>query len=446
VGSYKGYKAIIKQAELMAMPTEAVAAFLKKRADQNKVEWRNDPVDEDVEAALLARGDPLINLALAKFGRFIATLKPLFDAAEPSGAIRLSILSNNVVDSEIFSQFPTALFDEEEQVVGWLVAAPDEEVTALFENHNTDDTLLRDLLDAKAPWDAIPDDRLATIVMTLHRNERMWRPYDDDYMDGYAEYSYGAVFNAAWSLAGRVEPTVRWAVALSYLYDRMETDAFSIGKPLELAARWHVDPSDSEAVASEAKDVERGWLSHYQGVRKGLARLALKKDSKLLPAFLASEDPALRSAAYSDGAISPEQLSAAYEQDGELVFNQAMHNHKIWRFQQGRDALKAVAWSVVHNDKHSDLMAANIFNSIRSDLAKKHPDWFKDEEDFRPEIEASDEPATKADVQVLSEMFAQPTAGQTMEQLKQSLSALNNRLGWVWWFSLGALVVSIWRH
>jgi hypothetical protein len=43
-------------------------------------------------------------------------------------------------------------------------------------------------------------------------------------------------------------------------------------------------------------------------------------------------------------------------------------------------------------------------------------------------MEASDEPATKADVQALSEM----------------LGMLNTRLGWVWWFSLGALATSLW--
>lgn len=444
MGSYKSYKGIIKQAELMAMSPDAVAAVLAKRARQSKDEWRNDEVDDDMEAALLARGDPAIKLALAKHGRFIATLKPLFTSGEPSGATRLAVLSNTVVGGEIFSKFPAALFDDEDQAAAWLIACPSEELSALFENHNLDDSFLRDLLEAKKPWDQIPSDRLAAIVATLHRNERMRKPYDDPFMDGFAEYSYGAVFNAAWTLAERVEPTPRWAAALNYLYDRLETDAFSIKKPLELAARWHVDPTDADAIAKEAKEVERGWLSNHQGVRKGLARLALHKDSKLLPTLLASDDPAIRSAAYADGDIKPEQLSAAYERDGELVFNQAMHNHKIWRTQAGRDALKAIAWAVVHADKHSDLLAANIFNSIRTDLSKKHPDWFKDEDDFQPELEASDEPATKADVLALSEMLAQPS--QAMEQLRQSLAALNSRLGWVWWFSLGALATSLWRH
>jgi hypothetical protein len=443
MGSYKNYKAIIKQAELMAMSPEAVAAFLKMRAVQSDDEWRNDEVDDEIEAVLLARNDPLINLALAQYARFIATLNPLFEAREPSGPMRLAVLSNKVVGGEIFSRFPAALFKGKEQAAAWLASAPDEELSALFENHNLDDSFLQNVLEAKKPWDSLPDERLAMIVSTLHRNERMRKPYDDTWMDGYTEYSYGAVFNAAWMLAERVQPSVRWSMALCWLYDRMQTDAFSIQNPLELVARWHPDPTDADSVAREAKDIESGHLSSYPGVRKGLARLALSKDSKLLPTLLASDDPALRSAAYADGSITPEQLSAAYERDGELVFNQAMYNHKIWRTAKGRCALKAVAWAVVDADKRSDLLAANIFNSIRDDLAKKHPDWFKDEEDFQPEMDASGEPATKADISVLAERLGQSVAAQTLEQVKQTLKTVNRRLGWVWWFSLGALVASI---
>lgn len=120
-----------------------------------------------------------------------------------------------------------------------------------------------------------------------------------------------------------------------------------------------------------------------------------------------------------------------------------MHNHKIWRTAQGRAALKAVAWLVVDNDKHSDLLAANIYNGIREDLAKKHSDWFKDEEDFAPE--PCDEPAIKADLGALADRLTQPGSGPAIEQLNQSLQSLNSRVGWVWWFSLGALVASI-RH
>ena len=439
----RSYKTVIQEAELLVSPPEVAAAFLSRRAVQSKTERRNDGVDKEFEAALRNRDEPLINLALAKHGQFTETLLPLFEGGEPSGAIRLAVLANTTVGGEIFSQFPTTLFGGPEQMATWLVTAPDAEITALFQNPNLDDSFLRDLLEGSKHWQTIPDERLATFVAILASNERMRTPYDDSYMDGHTEYNHGAVFNAAWKLAERVPANESWSKALCWLYDRMQTDAFSIEKPLDLAARWHLDPGNAELIEKEAERVGRGWLSNYQGVRKGLARLALCKDSKLLASLLTSNDPAFRSAVYANGRITPDQLTAAYDKDGELVFNEAMHNQEIWRTAQGREALKSIAWSVVHNDKYSDLMAANIYNGIRDDFAKKHPEWFKNEEDFAPE--PSDEPATKSDMQALAEQLSQSGPGQAMEQLKQTLQSLNSRVGWVWWFSLGALFASI-RH
>lgn len=59
----RGYKALIQEAELMAMSPELVSEFLKLRARQPKSEAHNDHVDEDVEEALRERGEPLIDLA-----------------------------------------------------------------------------------------------------------------------------------------------------------------------------------------------------------------------------------------------------------------------------------------------------------------------------------------------------------------------------------------------
>ena len=394
---YGNYKSTILHAELMAMNPDAVAVFLKKRSCQSEDEWRNDALDGDIEAALLSRGNLAINLALAKYGRFITTLRPLFASGETAEAIRLCVLSNTVVGGGLFSKFPVDLFGGETQTAAWLTDAPLEELRALFENHNLDDSFLTDLLRGKKAWGQIPDIRLTAIVATLHRNERMQKPYDDPDSDGYAEYTYEAAFDAARTLAERVEPTALWAAVLYNLYDRMVKEAFSIKKPLELTARWHTDPSDSDAVARELKVVDRGSLSDYQGVRMCLARLALKKDSKLLPILLTSDDPALRSAAYSYGAITPEQISTAYLRDGELLFNFASRNMKIWQSHAGRAAIKEVAWEVVRADKHSDMLAINIFNRLRGNFATKYPDWFTDEDDFPPELDEAEKPATKAD-------------------------------------------------
>lgn len=443
----RGYKTLIQQAELMAMSPEAVAEFLKRRAGQSKDEARDDPVDEEAEKALRRRADPLIDLALARYGRHMEVVSELFQSASSGTPVRLACLSNTALGHEIFRPFPVGLLGRDTgPMAEWLTTASDDELSALFENPMLSDSFLRDLLERAKGWECIDDDRLCRFVSVLHRNPRMRTPRDDDYMDGWAEYSYGSVFNAAWKLAETAPVNEGWAFSLGWLYEQLQPDAFSIKEPLALAARWHIAPGDAEANERQAKDHEIGYLGTMERVRKGLARLALSKDSKLLAELLASDDLAFRAAAYSAGRLNADQLRAGYEKDGELVLTEAIRNMHLWRTQATRQALHDVAWGVVRNDKHSDLMGANQFNWMEKDVRKKHPAWFADEEqsDASSYEDVDDQsPATKADIATLSGHMDRQSQG--MDAITQGLRGLMSRAGWIWWFSLGALVASL-RH
>jgi len=290
----RGYKTVIQEAELLAMAPEAAAEYLKKRAKQPEDELYHDPVDEEAEITLLGRSNTLINLALAQNARFMETLRRIFRTSPPCSAIRLAVLSNGT-RWPAYTHFPVELFSERrqearEQAAAWLAGAAMEELQALFENPRIDDDFLSDLLERSKPWDTLTDERLVTIVAILGRNERMWT-LRDDFADGFADTRYHAVFNSAWTLAESVEPSARWAKALSYLYDRLEPYAFSIKEPLGLVNRWRPEPSNSKLAEEEKKRNARGSLSDYQGVRKGLARLALRANADLLTRLLASDDP-----------------------------------------------------------------------------------------------------------------------------------------------------------
>ena len=169
----RSYKTVIQEAELLDSSPAVVTEFLKKRAAQSKDERRDDDVDEEFESALHGRNDPLINLALARYGQFNTAVLPLFKGGEPSGAIRLAVLANTALGDVFFSRFPVALFGSPEQTAVWLATAPDAEILALFENPKLDDSFLRDLLEGSKPWDSIPEERLAAFVASLVRNERM---------------------------------------------------------------------------------------------------------------------------------------------------------------------------------------------------------------------------------------------------------------------------------
>ena len=59
-------------------------------------------MDEEVERALRGRGDPLIDLALARHGRHMDVVSELFNAAAPGGSVRLACLTNRALGSMPF--------------------------------------------------------------------------------------------------------------------------------------------------------------------------------------------------------------------------------------------------------------------------------------------------------------------------------------------------------
>jgi hypothetical protein len=328
-------------------------------------------------------------------------------------------------------------------MVEWLGAASDNELLALFENHTLGDSFLADLLKRGNGWDGIADDRLCAIVSILHRNPRMRTAREDDYMDGHSEYSYGSVFNAAWSLAGTAPATNGWAFGLGWLYEQLQPDAFSIKEPLELAARWHVDPSDADAVREEVDSLKYGYLGNKQRVRKGLARLALHKSGKRLAELVGHTDVAFRCAAYSAGALSSDQLRAAFELDGELAFNELLRNLSLWGKADTRQELHDIAWATVRADKTSDLMAANQFNSMAKDMRKKHPAWFADEDGGEARGDDGDDllPVTKSDIASLATRLDKQSKG--FEAVSDAVRILLSRTSWIWWFALGGLAASL---
>jgi predicted transcriptional regulator len=123
----RGYKSIIQEAELLAMSPKAVSEFLKRRAKQSIDEQDHDPVDEKAEEALHGRSSPLIDLALARYARFMETVRPIFQSSQSCSAIRLAVLSNTAVSENIFTPFPVGLFGDrkqeaQEQAAAWLTA------------------------------------------------------------------------------------------------------------------------------------------------------------------------------------------------------------------------------------------------------------------------------------------------------------------------------------
>ncbi len=443
----RNYRTLIKEAELLAASPQIVVDWLQSRSANVQLFRDIEEADEDLEQALLARNEPLIDFALARYCVYPDVARALFEKASgpdannrQAKALRLAILANQSLAKARMGLrgFPSALVPENE-FPGWLARADYNEIAALFENPSLDDSFLESFLDSKESWQALNEDRRLVALYALTRNSRMKAPYDQRWMDGYAEYRYNSVFNAAWKLAGTAPTTPVWAHALSYLYQAVWRHS-SIDS-LKLTERWHPDQADAKSLKDEAAAIERGNLGGYGRVRQGLAQLALSKKSGIGPELLASDDPAFRAAAYASMALTPEQIVAAYEKDKELAVNEAVHNEELWRRPETREALQQICWRAVRDDKHSDLLAANVFNAVEERMMKEHPQWFANQ--------LSKEPATKSDVHMLAEGVASKESSElvarSLAQLRETLNGMGRRLGWLF-LILGVLIAFEWRH
>lgn len=432
----RSYQQVVREAELLSSSPEQIAAELREAADQAKTSPFEAALDEDTERALLELKNARVDIALARYCHQQDTARSLFFREPNDPAIRMAVLSNQTFGGKAFKLDPLLLFKDDKRALSdFLASASRQELSALFNNPTLDDFFISDLLQGNEHWSALGEGKQVFVLLALSNNPRIKEEYDSRHMDGWAEYKHESVFNAAWGLAATAPVRNDWAMALSRLYEHLLPAAHSIDDPLAVAARWQ-SPEGDKAGPGDT------YLSNFAGVRKALALLAIQRTRSQGKSLLEHEDVAFRAAAYSVTDMTPEQLAMAYDRDGELAFNYLVHNDRLWRQAATREALHDIAWQVVDNDSSADLMAANIYNFVEESFRSKCPDWFKQDEEQGGEslLDPSAMPATKADVAAVTEALGESL--RVIEQVKSVVATVNARVGFVWWFSLGALVGS----
>ena len=447
----RNHRAIINQELLLASSSQDVVRFFEKRASNpEEIELGDD--DEELELALVDRNDPLITLALARYASYPATLKRIFASASNNdahgNALRLAVLSNETLGNRRYSSLPEALFQHDwcvnkSELTSYLSSAEPEEISVLFQNKTLSTSFLRCFLEGGESWKYMSDRGRAVWALKFNRlvSEPFSRNECDDVFDVFK------TLGAVWKLSERLPVAHPWPALLSDLFDKIFlTDMISLNEPLEVAQRWRPEASDQKEIEREAEENARGWLSVYQRVRKGLARLALKRTPRLLAELMASDDPAFRCAAYQSASLTCEQILAAYERDGELFFNAALENANLWRESKTRYALHNVLRSVANASK-LDGIEYDMYRRIERQMEKEHPDWFEveDEEDEQPEVDPGDMSATKSDLNQVAETIVFNTATAT-EPLAQQIRVMRTRMEWMLWFLLGAGGVWLWQR
>lgn len=345
----------IEAAVLSRMPPADVYRFLEQRSrgEREPTDFFTERGVRVVDRILVRRGDPLIDLGVARFGRDVLMLKRLWRRG--SDSVRLALLQNRKVGPKL------SLIQEcwmtKDELATVVINGRQSQVQALFTNKYIHDDLFKLLFDRSPPFDAISEERWANIIFMTAANERLAKPYDETFLDGWADFSYHEVFEKAWKLAETVPVTRLWAMVLSQLYFRVRP-VNRTADFLNVVARWRTLDSDDKLYTAFM-------------VRTRLCDLVPAKAN-----LLSHEDPAVRSSFYRRFSFrKPDEMSPMFEREPKLFIEAALENMTIWRHEELRHELARLAWAAP--DKNHTMDLPNLFNAQERHIREKHPEWFQ---------------------------------------------------------------------
>lgn len=307
----------------------------------------------EIETILLHRQDALIDHGLARYGWSIEVADKLYPRLEIKDRIIMRCF-------HIAAAGP--FFADDAEITPDLIR----EIEAWATNPNLGDGHFERLFKRSDIFERLSDDEYMGVIRCAGYNKRLQTPYESLFLDGFDDYTYHKVFAEAWNLVMQVEPTDTWAGALISLLQNCVPYGYQIDVD-EALERWRIDekPYDKDKWHS----MSRSWY-----LRSYIA--LLEKDDKKL---LQSDDAACRAAFYTrfDPTIVTNWREFA-QVDGEVFFEHAMRNGKIWRSTPDRHALERIAWALP--DKHSTMDAQNSYRAREQWMKEEHPDWFADDE------------------------------------------------------------------
>jgi hypothetical protein len=196
-----------------------------------------------IEALLVERNDPLINLGLACYGTNEEVFKALYKhgLAKPTDAVderykrglRIGCLSNRAVPAANFDfDFPRQLIGSEE-IHRVLAAGDDGEVEALISNPSVSDKLLQELYERKGAFATLPEDRWRNLIYLSRKNERLVSEKD------YGDVEHWKIQDAIFRLLETAPIHYRWLVVLYGLLDQLDFQHVSHPETIDaVLSRW----------------------------------------------------------------------------------------------------------------------------------------------------------------------------------------------------------------
>lgn len=382
-----------EEAILLASDHSAVADYLVKRGEAEHGRFW-DSISEDAEAALLERGDRLIDLRLAEYCFYPATASALFHRDPNDWALRSLVLSNQKISESLFlKSFPECVFGNEEGLRAYLAGIAPDEVSVLFANPTIDDRFLENVLGLGEYWHAMPERSRLVALSNLAYNVKLQKPADTaDHADGWGWHMAGKPFHAAWRLVIALDANADNARHLSHFYEHLAPYCLGRDGILDALPKWI--PQNEAEREKEKKDNERGSLSSYQSIRRAAATMLLHSYDLKQEHLLESEDNAVRCGAYVAGKFTPDEMKCAIDRDGWLATESLMRNPNCWRTTDHRDALNdGVSTEAGAPSNNAPELNHWEYRRWANKFADEHPEWFDFEE---VDLVAEDRPLTES--------------------------------------------------
>jgi hypothetical protein len=419
-GNMAGYRADYQErAEagyFLSAPPGMVAEWLQTNWKQpepgiDSDGWRTDDSGRRLIEYLLARRrEPLIDHALARYGYSRPAIQRVYNRGDVS--TRYAAVQNPRGGAAL------------NQAQDILRTGKRSLVTPLLQNPNLSSDFLEQLLRRKGHFSDIPDTRFILILYSLTGNKRLSKPYESPYFDGWLEYKYNQVFDAAWDLTRTAPADQKWAAVLSSLLWRANRPPGF--KDLEATIeRWRVDDPIEEPT----------WYlrSNSFNLRSYIANFSRADDD-----LLRSSDAALRMSFYRR--FSPWQYKNWPDfltRDGEEFVNAVLENLELWRSPTERERLERVCWECP--DPRHTMDAPNSFRAAQEGYRKGFPTWFTEDEQFSIQRQVSillknEERLVELDEKI-SDLAAKvsiddssTSIGDQLEDLREKVDALTSIL------------------
>lgn len=367
-------KVLIKEAEFLSASNDFIYKFYK-----NKEKYSTE-IDDILEAKLLSKNDPFLDIVLAQYCQHETTIFNLFSKAIQLDnlPLKLACLSNEF--SAYSNSIPSVLFGEEyfwddcPLLLDWFKSISYREIEVLFSNKSIDRNWLESLLECEDKfWTILKEDQQKHILRSLCKNPVIQHRGNEFFLDGLLEYEHNKLFYSIWSLTDKLPTTRQYAYALSILLEKTAFTRLHFDV-VEVAKRWDIVDEKESKIDDELS------LNSYGLIRFQLYKNVFKDlygDDCSNKEHFDNPDIAYRCCAYSQlKNITIDDMNSIVENDGALAVNYLLMNDNLWAIEETREALQDLCYKADRIHPNGISFCTNDFLVRKKKMEELNPKWF----------------------------------------------------------------------